>query len=107
MQEQEVESVHGGIAVNVSNPGSVWLPQTSNFNLFVLNDSTAAHQWGTGSVLSMKAWRNNTGGDVDSYLSFNNVLPADSLFTDVAKGNLNINTNTNKCWYLNGKAIPY
>ncbi|WP_276501982.1 T9SS type A sorting domain-containing protein [Terrimonas pollutisoli] len=96
---------HGAVAVKVVSPSSVWSQQTSDYNLFVTTDTSSAFLWGN-NILSMAGWRSITGSDRNGYITPKSVLSVSTLFVDPPKGNLDINTANNFCWYVNGKGIP-
>jgi Secretion system C-terminal sorting domain len=54
---------------------------------------------------SFEAWVAATH-DISSYAVTASTINPGVLFTDVAIGNLDINTSSDMCWYANGKALP-
>lgn len=95
-----------GVWVNPSTPPK-WSASTSAYNFYVVPDSLRVATWGFGDTAkSMIAWRSVTGGDQTSFGALSANAPANSFFTDIASGNLNINNLDAKCWYVNGKGLP-
>jgi hypothetical protein len=94
------------MSIPQSNPGTIWLPGISDYNLFVATDSLKIAEWGPANYLSMAQWRSATGGDASSFAALNTFVPKDSLFINTGNGDLNIDTANRMCWYVNGKGLP-
>jgi hypothetical protein len=72
---------------------------TSDYNLFAGTGATAASfmDWGTsssGTPVDFAAWQSSSGGDSHSYADVAANIPAASLFTDAATGDLSIQTGS-------------
>jgi len=82
-----------------------WNSAASNFNLFVVPDTSFAFERGPNIGQSFFSWKSATGGDGNSYTGLNSYIPSSNLFTGTSLGNLNIiNTNT-ECWHSYGKGV--
>ncbi len=84
-------SVNHFAAGNQSASGSF----TSDYNLFAGTGTTAASfmDWGTsesGTPVDFATWQSSSGGDSHSYADVAANIPAASLFTDPANGDLHI-----------------
>lgn len=78
---------------------------TSNYNLFV-NTNSAIMAFYSGSSHSFTSFKSNSGGDANSMYETTTTIPADSIFTDKANGDLTIKTSSRHAWYVNGTGIP-
>ncbi|MBL7749361.1 MAG: right-handed parallel beta-helix repeat-containing protein [Chitinophagaceae bacterium] len=95
-----------GATVN-PDPTPRWAPISSNYNLFVANDSAKIGAWGINEVpQSMIGWKAISGGDSISLATLALKIPASIFFRSIASGDLNINNNDSICWYVNGKGLP-
>jgi hypothetical protein len=98
----------GHFAIRMPDPNSSANPYANaiaNHNVYVLNDSTAFAQWGRTPKISWSTWKGNTKTDDSSEIFFSANLPAEQLFIDTSKGDLNINVANNTSWTVNNKAI--
>ncbi|MCK6612282.1 MAG: T9SS type A sorting domain-containing protein [Bacteroidia bacterium] len=80
---------------------------TSNYNLFVVNDTARVSEFPTGVAYGVSAYNNQlyAPGYNTNWIELTSKIPAQDLFVDTLTGNLNINTNQPVSWYANGKGI--
>jgi hypothetical protein len=68
------------------------LSTTCNNNVFVAPTDTIGSWASTNLLCKLSAWQTNTGGDANSYAYKSSALPAASVFTDAANGDLSLTT---------------
>lgn len=96
--------VHFAIGNDATIPANGWLSSASDYNAFVTSDSTAIGSWAAINR-SFDDWRTTSGGDLQSwYAKTTQVSPA-NLFTNVATGDLHINSSNSAAWLVSGKGI--
>lgn len=96
-------SANGALAILSSNN---WPAAVADYNFLVASDTAKVINWlGTGMV-GLPVYQALSGSDASSYSELVESVPADSLFVDLAKGNLNISTSGDVCLVLNEKGIP-
>ena len=83
---------HLAIANASTTPTVGWAPSSSNFNAFVVSDTTTVGYW-NGLNYNMSAWRTISGGDLTSIWETSSTVTSGSLFVNVNLGNLHINTS--------------
>lgn len=93
------------IASTLTNP-QIWLPSSSNNNLYITADTSYVNEWKDKGATSLKKWQTFSQSDFNSYSETIQTVPADSLFIANANSNLNINNFSPFCWYVNNKARP-
>lgn len=81
---------------------------TSNYNLFIVNDTARVSEFPTG--ISYGAFIYNNGLFAPTFntnwIEGVNNVPAHLLFVDTLNGLLDIDTNSAAAWYANGKGLP-
>jgi hypothetical protein len=85
---------------------AAWPAGNASNNLYATADTAAVNQWLTTGTVGMEQWRSLSQGDNNSTAEPIAQLTPDSLFTDAANGNLDINTTIALCWKLNEKGKP-
>ncbi|WP_207494473.1 T9SS type A sorting domain-containing protein [Aridibaculum aurantiacum] len=93
-----------GMVSTSTNPVT-WIGAGASNNLYVTADTARVNEW-RSAVVNIFNWRASSGGDTTSFAAKVHDLPASALFVNAAEGNLNINTHSPLCWYLNGKGVP-
>lgn len=93
---------HVGLSNNTSATG--WSSTASNYNTIIGSDASTVCRW-NGTNYTIAGFRTQSGGDANSYSELSSVITPANLFSDIANGNLNINTNNIDGWILNGKGI--
>ncbi len=105
----------GNIASNNSDAATNWAANASNYNFLASSNANTVGRWGvSGGDYSFADWKSNFNQDNNSWsvqlaASSNNVqlnhtdLFVNSSGTGIA--NLNINTTSQTCWFVNGKGI--
>ena len=83
---------HLAIANASTTPTVGWAPSSSNFNAFVVSDTTMVGYW-NGLNYNMSGWRTISGGDLTSIWETSSTVTSGSLFVNVNLGNLHINTS--------------
>ena len=83
---------HLAIANASTTPTVGWAPSSSNFNAFVVSDTTTVGYW-NGLNYNMSGWRTISGGDLTSIWETSSTVTSGSLFVNVNLGNLHINTS--------------
>ena len=83
---------HLAIANASTTPTVGWAPSSSNFNAFVVSDTTMVGYW-NGLNYNMSGWRTISGGDLTSIWQTSSTVTSGSLFVNVNLGNLHINTS--------------
>ncbi|MCE2787977.1 MAG: IPT/TIG domain-containing protein [Bacteroidota bacterium] len=91
---------------------NTWTANSSNHNLLVAANASLIGLWGL-SDQNLSQWIVNTGGsDVFSYAATSTTgsssasnLNLNNLFTNIATGNLGIQTSNAEVWYVFGKGI--
>ncbi len=90
----------------VNPPTANWNSNTSNYNLFVGNDTADMFEWGNiGAGISGYDYKNVSTTDGFSYYAGKNGLPSHLLFKDVFGNDLDINRNNVESWSANGKGV--
>ncbi len=83
---------------------------SSNYNLLVVNDTAKISEFPTTVTYGVDAYTNTlytpSGTYNTNWMESAANLPAQTLFTDTATGNLGIVTTNANSWYVNGKGIP-
>ncbi|MDQ2769670.1 MAG: hypothetical protein M3Y54_04125, partial [Bacteroidota bacterium] len=86
-----------GFVGSATSPGT----NTSDYNLFFTADATKVGLYGATGY-SFAGWKTVTGGDGSSLSETTAVVPAASLFTNAAAGDLSLNAANPVAWYANG-----
>ena len=83
-------------AIGNTNPTTSfnWGPSASNYNAFIVTDTTKIGEWGAGTGVNLATWRTNSGGDANSIREINTTVTNTALFVNAASGDLHINTST-------------
>ncbi len=83
---------------------------SSNYNLLVVNDTSRISEFPSTITYGVDAYNNSlytpSGTYNTNWMESPSNLPAQTLFTDTATGNLGIVTTNANSWYVNGKGIP-
>jgi hypothetical protein len=82
--------------------GSGWL--NTNYNFLSSANPATVGLWGN-TDRTINEWRANTSNDANSWSEISGVVNPNTLFANIANGNLNVVTTTPLSWYLNGKGI--
>ncbi len=82
--------------------GSGWL--NVNYNFLSSANASTVGLWGTAD-LNLASWITTTNTSRNSWSEISSIVNPSALFTDIANGNLNVNTAASQNWYLNGKGI--
>lgn len=96
---------HYAIGNNNTPTTTGWSSTSSDYNAFVTVDSSYIGEWGAGVNQNIDQWRTNSTGDVNSWYAKTSQVPAGSLFTAVATGDLHINSSNSAAWLVSGKGI--
>jgi hypothetical protein len=83
-------------------------PVSTNYNLYVINDSTKIAESPTGFANSISVFNSlYTGANTYSsnWYEFASAIAPQTLFTDTLVGNLGVVTTNANCWYANGKGL--
>ncbi|OYU97544.1 MAG: hypothetical protein CFE21_04425 [Bacteroidetes bacterium B1(2017)] len=84
-------------------------PSTTNYNLYVVNDTTKVAESPLGVANSASIF-NTLYTSVNTYSSnwyaLSSAVPAQTMFTDTLTGNLGIVSTNANAWYANGKGLP-
>jgi len=83
--------VHAAIGSSGTNVG--WGNTASNYNAFIVGDTTKVGAWGA-TICNMSAWRSNSTGDANSIWETSGTVTTTALFVSANPGNLHINTST-------------
>ncbi len=86
--------VHYAIANTNTTPSFNWGPSASNYNAFIVADTSKIGEWGTGISVNLATWRTNSGTDANSIREINTTITNAALFVNAAAGDLHINTST-------------
>lgn len=84
---------HVAIANVPAAPASGWGANTSNYNAFVVSDTTKVGIWGV-TAYNMSGWRTQSVGDVMSIWETSTTVSSAALFVNANNANLHINTST-------------
>lgn len=85
--------VHVAIANASATPLVGWTPVSSDYNAFIVSDTTAVGIW-TPAVFNMSGWRAMSGGDAHSIWETSTTVSSGALFVNTNTGNLHIATST-------------
>jgi len=83
-------------------------PSTTNYNLYITNDTTKIAESPLGFANSISIFNTlytNANTYSSNWYALSNQVPAQTLFVDSAIANLNIVTSNENAWYVNGKGI--
>lgn len=83
-------------------------PATTNYNLYLVNDTTRLAEGPIGFSNSISTFNTLYSGAntyPSNWYSLNNAVPAQTLFTDTLSGNLGIITTNANCWFVHGKGL--
>jgi len=80
----------------------------SNNNLLISTNLNTIGYFTTGTNYdkTIDSWRTATSQDNNSWSTVSTNIPAGNLFSDYTNGNLNIKTDQQEAWYVNGKGTP-
>jgi hypothetical protein len=100
---------HYALSNQASSPSNTtWLNTSSAYNLLSTANVNAVGEWGLSNN-NLANWRLNSTGDVLSYYvqagTGAGQLNINNLFTNIAAGNLGLNTSNAEVWYAYGKGI--
>ncbi len=81
---------------------------TSNYNLFVVNDTARVSEFPLGVAYGIAAYNNNLYAPTfnTNWIERTGALNAADLFIDTVTANLAVDASKAACWYANGKALP-
>lgn len=86
--------VHYAIGNLNATPEFNWGPSASNYNAFIVADTSKIGEWGSGTSVNLNTWRSNSGTDANSIREINTTVTNTALFVNTATGDLHINTST-------------
>lgn len=96
---------HFALANQAPTPSSAtWVPASSQYNLLITANANTVGQWGLNSQ-SYADWITSSSSDIWSYYMPSSGLNPANLFTNIATGNLGIQTANVESWYVFGKGI--
>jgi hypothetical protein len=82
------------------------VPATINYNLMVVSDTAKLVEMPLSTTTGVAAWNATyTTSPNANWMALSSAVPAQTLFTDTAAGNLSIVTTNANSWYANGKGI--
>lgn len=96
---------HFAIGNESATPATGWTAAASNYNTLITFNPFTAGEWVSGTSRTIEQWRGSSGGDSMSWSTTASNIPATNLFTNIANGNLNINTSNQESWIVSGKGI--
>jgi hypothetical protein len=84
---------HGAIANLSATPAAGWGANASNYNAFIVGDTTKVGTW-NATTYNMSGWRSNSLSDANSIWQTTATVSSSALFVNTNNGNLHINTST-------------
>jgi trimeric autotransporter adhesin len=81
---------HYAVGNTAATPASNWTTTASNNNFLVSADASRLAEWGAGIGQTLAQLQTSSSGDALSFSSLNSALPAATIFTSTATGNLKV-----------------
>lgn len=84
-------------------------PATTNYNLYIVNDTLRVAEAPIGvsnSISTFNTLYTNASTYSSNWYVLSNQVPVQTLFVDSAVANLNIVSSHENAWYVNGKGLP-
>lgn len=81
-----------------------WTGTSADYNVYIAPNANAVAIWGSTNQ-NIYQWRDSCFGDKHTWSTTTSVISASNLFSNIAAGNLNINTGNWEAWLVSGKGI--